>query len=67
MRRDSGTASGAAGTLNLNPVGIYTFAAQIGMFAKPATDKLSKVSRTLFRTVEQPTKDRIGSMTTLNT
>lgn len=57
----TGTANPASGTSNLNLVGIYAFAALTGMFAKTATDKLSEVFSTIFRTGEQPTKDKISS------
>lgn len=57
----TGLANGGAGTSNLNLVGIYAFAALTGMFAKTATDKLSEVFGTLFRTGESPGKDKIGS------
>jgi len=55
------TANGPSSTSNLNLVGIYAFAALTGMFAKTATDKLSEVFGTLFRTGEQPAKDKISS------
>lgn len=57
----TGTTNGTSGTSNLNLVGIYAFAALTGMFAKTATDKLSEVFSTLFRTGEQPGKDKMNS------
>ena len=57
----SGIASSPSGTASLNLVGIYAFSALTGMFAKTATDKLSEVFSTIFRTGEQPAKDKIGS------
>ena len=57
----SGISNGGTGTSNLNLVGIYAFAALTGLFAKTATDKLSEVFATLFRTGEHAGKDKIGS------
>jgi hypothetical protein len=62
-RRDltpSGGGNGGSRTADLNLIGIYAFAAMTGMFAKTATDKLSEVFTTVFRTAEPATKDSIG-------
>ncbi|MFO0697881.1 MAG: hypothetical protein U0236_01540 [Nitrospira sp.] len=56
----SGIANSPSGTASLNLVGIYAFSALTGMFAKTATDKLNEVFSTIFRTAEQPAKDKIG-------
>lgn len=63
MLTPTGTTNGTSGTSNLNLVGIYAFAALTGMFAKTATDKLSEVFSTLFRTGERPGRDKITAET----
>ncbi|HMS83571.1 MAG TPA: hypothetical protein PKD12_07975 [Nitrospira sp.] len=62
----SGIANSPSGTASLNLVGIYAFSTLTGMFAKTATDKLSEVFSTIFRTAEQPAKDKIGQGKTPN-
>lgn len=62
----SGIANSPSSTASLNLVGIYAFSALTGMFAKTATDKLSEVFSTIFRTAEQPAKDKIGQGKTPN-
>lgn len=57
----TGIANGGTATSSLNLVAIYAFAALTGLFAKTATDKLSEVFATLFRTGEPAGKDKIGS------
>jgi hypothetical protein len=57
----SGAANGGLRTADLNLIGIYAFAALAGMFAKTATDKLSEVFSTIFRTEERTTRDPIAS------
>ena len=57
----SGASGDGLGVANLNLIGIYAFAALTGLFAKPATDKLSEVFRTFFRTPEPASKDAIGA------
>jgi hypothetical protein len=45
----TGTARDGASLTDLNLIGIYSFAALSGMFAKTATDKLADVFNTIFR------------------
>jgi len=59
----SGAASDGSTIAHLNLNAIYAFAALTGLFAKTATEKLSEVFRTLFRTKEPPSKDALGPET----
>lgn len=54
------TGETASSTSNLNLLAIYAFAALTGLFAKTASDKLSEVFSTLFRTVGNEMKDKLG-------
>lgn len=54
------TTSGGAG--DINPYGIAALAGLVGMFSKQATDKLSEVFSTLFKSSEGGDKLRTGSL-----
>ncbi len=56
----NGPAAGSA-IASLNLIAIYAFAVLSGLFAETASDKLSEVFKTMFRTAERPSKDPAGS------
>ena len=57
----SGASGDASGIANLNLIAIYAFAALTGLFAKTATEKLSEVFSTLFRTESPASTDALGA------
>jgi len=56
-----GSPSDGSSISNLNLIGIYAFAILTGLFAKTATEKLSEVFSTLFRTSDPASKDSLGA------
>jgi len=56
-----GSSSDGSSIANLNLIGIYAFAILTGLFAKTATEKLSEVFSTLFRTSDPASKDSLGA------
>lgn len=56
-----GSSSDGSNIANLNLIGIYAFAILTGLFAKTATEKLSEVFSTLFRTSDPASKDSLGA------
>jgi hypothetical protein len=56
----NGSTNGSA-IANLNLIAIYAFAALSGLFAETASNKLSEVFKTMFRTAERPSKDPVGA------
>jgi hypothetical protein len=57
----SGVSADGSSLANLNLMVIYAFALLTGMFSRSATDKLSEIFGTVFRTGSAPTKDALGS------
>lgn len=55
----AGPSSDGSSLANLNLIAIYSLAALTGLFAKTATQKLSEIFATLFRTSES-SKDKMG-------
>lgn len=56
--------AGVADTKSLNPYGIAAISGLVGMFSKQATDKLSDVFTTLFKT-DQGDKDRTNDLASM--
>lgn len=57
----SSVAGDGSGIANLNLIAIYAFAALTGLFARTATEKLSEVFSTLFRTESPASTDALGA------